>query len=65
MSFFWSGSVVASNPILPVTLLIIGSAGVISILLPYTAENYLLRIRGRASGWTAPAAKPAALSVRG
>jgi len=40
-----------------VTLLIIGSGGVIAILLPYTAENFPLRVRGRATGWVAGCSK--------
>jgi putative MFS transporter len=46
-----------ANPVVDVTLLILGSCGVISILLPYTAENYPLRIRGRATGWIAGCSK--------
>jgi MFS transporter, putative metabolite:H+ symporter len=42
-----------SHPILPLCLLIIGSSGVISMLLPYAAENYPIRVRGRATGWVA------------
>jgi putative MFS transporter len=42
-----------SSPVLPVTLLIIGDSGIISMLLPYAAENYPLRVRGRATGWVA------------
>jgi len=38
-------------------LLILGSSGVISMLLPYAAENYPLRIRGRATGWVAACSK--------
>ena len=38
---------------MPVTLLIVGSSGLISILLPYAAENYPIRVRGRATGWVA------------
>jgi putative MFS transporter len=44
---------ILSNPIVPVCLLIVGSSGVISMLLPYAAENYPLRVRGRATGWVA------------
>jgi MFS transporter, putative metabolite:H+ symporter len=36
-----------SNPLVPV----------IAILLPYTAENYPIRIRGRATGWIAGCSK--------
>ncbi len=42
-----SGLTVLSNPLIPLTLVILGSSGVISILLPYTAENYPVRVRGR------------------
>lgn len=45
------------DPTLPLVLLIIGSCGVIAILLPYTAESYPLRIRGRATGWVAGCSK--------
>jgi putative MFS transporter len=45
--------------------LIVGSTGVISILLPYTAENYPLRIRGRASGWVAGCSKAGGLICQG
>jgi putative MFS transporter len=42
-----------ANPLVSVALLIVGSSGVISILLPYAAENYPIRVRGRATGWVA------------
>jgi putative MFS transporter len=45
------------NTVLDVTLLIIGTSGMIAILLPYTSENYPLRIRGRATGWVAGCSK--------
>jgi len=48
-----------------VTLLIVGSSGVISILLPYTAENYPLWVRGRATGWVAGCSKLGGLVVQG
>jgi MFS transporter, putative metabolite:H+ symporter len=60
-----SGLSAASDPVLPVALLIIGSTGVISILLPYTAENYPLRIRGRATGWVAGCSKSGGLICQG
>ena len=41
------------NPVLPVALLILGSSGVIAMLLPYTSESYPLKVRGRATGWIA------------
>jgi putative MFS transporter len=42
-----------SNPIVPLSLLIVGSSAVISTLLPYSAESYRIGIRGRATGWVA------------
>lgn len=45
------------NPLIPITLLIIGASGIIAILLPYTAENYPIRVRGRAIGWIAGCTK--------
>lgn len=45
------------NTALDVTLLVIGSGGMIAILLPYTSENFPLRIRGRATGWVAGCSK--------
>jgi putative MFS transporter len=41
------------NPVWPVGLLIIGSNGIIAILLPYASESYPIKIRGRATGWVA------------
>ena len=54
-----------SNPILPFALLIVGSTGVISILLPYTAENYPIKVRGRATGWVAGCSKLGGLIAQG
>ena len=45
------------GPVLPLALLVIGSNAVIAILLPYTAESYPLRVRGRATGWVAGCSK--------
>ncbi len=47
----------AGSPVLPVALLIVGSNGIIAILLPYTAESFPLRVRGRATGWVAACTK--------
>lgn len=44
---------ILSSPVLPVTLIIVGNSGIISTLLPYAAENYPIRVRGRATGWVA------------
>ena len=56
---------VLSNPILPLALLIVGSTGVISIILPYTAENYPIKVRGRATGWVAGCSKLGGLIAQG
>ena len=55
----------ATDPVIALTLLIVGSTGVISILLPYTAESYPLRIRGRATGWIAGVSKSGGLVCQG
>jgi putative MFS transporter len=60
-----NGVVAVSDPVIAVTLLIVGSTGVISILLPYTAESYPLRIRGRATGWVAGCSKAGGLICQG
>lgn len=53
-----------SGPVLPLALIILGSCGVISMLLPYTAENYPLLIRGRATGWVAACSKFGGLAAQ-
>lgn len=50
-----------SSPVLELVLLIVGTSAVISILLPYAAENYPLRVRGRATGWVAGFSKAGGL----
>lgn len=45
------------SPILPVALMIVGTNGVIAMLLPYTAESFPMRVRGRATGWVAACSK--------
>lgn len=45
------------NPVFPIVLLILGTSGVISMLLPYTSENYPVKVRGRATGWVAGCSK--------
>lgn len=46
-----------SDPLVSVSLLVIGSSAVISILLPYTSESFPVRLRGRATGWVAGCSK--------
>ncbi|HLT89882.1 MAG TPA: MFS transporter [Woeseiaceae bacterium] len=53
------------HPLLPLTLVVVGACGVISILLPYTAENFPIRIRGRATGWVAACSKIGGLFAQG
>lgn len=48
---------VGGSPVIPVALLILGSNGVLAILLPYTAESFPLRVRGRTTGWVAACTK--------
>jgi putative MFS transporter len=45
------------SPVLPVALLIIGTNALIAMLLPYTAESFPLRIRGRTTGIVAACSK--------
>src|SRR5579863_8568607 len=52
-----AGAAGLSHPLLPLALVILGSCGLISMLLPYAAENYPLRVRGRATGWVAACSK--------
>jgi len=56
---------ILSNPVVPLVLLMIGSTGVISMLLPYTAENYPVKVRGRATGWIAGCSKIGGLTAQG
>ena len=45
------------SPVFPVALLIVGSNGLLAILLPYASESYPQKVRGRATGWVAACAK--------
>lgn len=54
-----------ADPIISLTLLIVGSSAVISLLLPYAAESYPLRVRGRATGWVAGFSKAGGLITQG
>lgn len=53
------------SPVLPVALLIVGTNGIIAIVLPYTAESFPLRVRGRATGWIAACTKAGGLLAQG
>lgn len=48
---------IGGSPVFPIALLIIGSNGMLAILLPYAAECYPLKIRGRATGLVAACTK--------
>src|SRR5215469_12545256 len=54
-----------SNPLVSVSLLVIGSSAVISILLPYTSESFPVRLRGRATGWIAGCSKVGGVMAQG
>jgi MFS transporter, putative metabolite:H+ symporter len=56
---------VLSSPLIPVVLLLVGTSGIISVLLPYSAESYPLRVRGRATGWVAGFSKGGGLLAQG
>jgi putative MFS transporter len=45
-------------------MLIVGTNGMIAVLLPYSAENYPLGIRGRATGLIAGASKFGGVAVQ-
>jgi putative MFS transporter len=47
----------AGSPVFPVALLIIGTNALIAMLLPYAAESFPLRIRGRTTGTVAACTK--------
>jgi putative MFS transporter len=47
----------AGSPVFPVALLIIGTNALIAMLLPYAAESFPLRIRGRTTGAVAACTK--------
>ena len=49
--------IAGGSPVLPITFLIVGSNGILAILLPYCAESFPLRVRGRATGWVAACTK--------
>jgi putative MFS transporter len=47
-----------------IAMLIVGTNGTIAVLLPYTAENYALGTRGRATGMVAASSKFGGVSVQ-
>ena len=59
--------ILALTPILiaVIATLIVGTNGMIAVLLPYAAENYALGIRGRATGLVAGSSKFGGVAVQG
>lgn len=60
-------AVLASPPVLiaVIATLIVGTNGLIAVLLPYSAENYPLGVRGRATGLVAGSSKFGGVAVQG
>lgn len=54
-----------ASPLVPVSLLIVGTSAVISILMPYAAESFPVRKRGRATGWVAGCSKVGGVIAQG
>lgn len=54
-----------SDPLISVSLLVVGTSAVISILLPYTSESFPVRWRGRATGWVAGSSKVGGVLAQG
>jgi MFS transporter, putative metabolite:H+ symporter len=54
-----------SNPLISVSLLIVGASAVISILMPYAAESFPVRQRGRTTGWVAGCSKVGGVIAQG
>jgi putative MFS transporter len=50
-----------ASPVLSIALLIVGINGIIAMILPYAAESYPLKVRGRATGWVAACTKTGGL----
>ena len=56
----WSGL----SPVVVLAFLILGTNGLLAVLLPYAAESYPLAIRGRATGWIAASTKAGGLAAQ-
>ena len=65
LSVFRLEAIGTGSPVMPIALLIVGSNGIIAILLPYAAETVPLRVRGRATGWIAACTKAGGLLAQG
>jgi putative MFS transporter len=60
-----SGLPLLANPVVSVSLLIVGASAVISILIPYAAESFPVKQRGRATGWVAGCSKIGGVLAQG
>ena len=56
---------ILSNPLISVSFLIVGTSAVISVLMPYAAESFPVRQRGRATGWVAGCSKVGGVIAQG
>ncbi|ABF53223.1 MFS transporter [Sphingopyxis alaskensis] len=61
----WFALAENASPFLPAALLIIGSNAIIAMLLPYSAESFPLRVRGRNTGWVAASSKLGGVCAQG
>ena len=52
------------SPVVVLAFLILGTNGLLAVLLPYAAESYPLAIRGRATGWIAACTKAGGLAAQ-
>lgn len=50
-------AIVRNNPLVLFSILMVGVNGIIAVLLPYSAENYPVLVRGRATGLVAGSSK--------
>jgi len=57
LGVLWLELTGTGSPVLPVALLIVGTNALIAMLLPYAAESFPLRIRGRTTGTVAACTK--------
>ncbi len=56
----------ADSDLVPfLAFLVVGTNGILAVLLPYAAENSPLRWRGRATGWVAAATKMGGIAAQG
>lgn len=56
-------ALIGDNPLIVFSVLMAGVNGIIAVLLPYSAENYPVLLRGRATGLVAGSSKFGGLAV--